>query len=215
MYDVILFDLDGTLTDPGEGITNSVAHALKKLGIPVPERRALYKFIGPPLYQSFMDFYGLDREKALEAVEFYREYYRDRGIWENEVYAGIPELLAKLKGADKRLLVATSKPENFALQILEHFDLRQYFDRVAGSTLDSSRVEKADVIRYALEQQGIAPGPSVVMVGDREHDVLGARKAGLDCIGVLFGYGDAPELQKAGAARIAATVEELAGLLLA
>ena len=215
MYDVILFDLDGTLTDPGEGITNSVAHALKRLGIPVPERRALYKFIGPPLYASFMDFYGLDRQKALEAVEFYREYYRDRGIWENEVYAGIPELLAKLKGADKRLLVATSKPENFALQILEHFDLRQYFDRVAGSTLDSSRVEKADVIRYALEQQGIAPGPSVVMVGDREHDVLGARKAGLDCIGVLFGYGDAPELQKAGAARIAATVEELAGLLLA
>lgn len=215
MYDVILFDLDGTLTDPGEGITNSVAHALKKLGIPVPERRALYKFIGPPLYQSFMDFYGLDRQKALEAVEFYREYYRDRGIWENEVYAGIPELLARLKGAGKRLLVATSKPENFALQILEHFDLRQYFDRVAGSTLDSSRVEKADVIRYALEQEGIAPGPSVVMVGDREHDVLGARKAGLDCIGVLFGYGDAPELQKAGAARIAATVEELAGLLLA
>lgn len=215
MYDVILFDLDGTLTDPGEGITNSVAHALKKLGIPVPERRALYKFIGPPLYQSFMDFYGLDREKALEAVEFYREYYRDRGIWENEVYAGIPELLAKLKGAGKRLLVATSKPENFALQILEHFHLRQYFDRVAGSTMDSSRVEKADVITYALEQQDIAPGPSVVMVGDREHDVLGARKAGLDCIGVLFGYGDAPELQKAGAARIAATVEELAGLLLA
>lgn len=215
MYDVILFDLDGTLTDPGEGITNSVAHALKRLGIPVPERRALYKFIGPPLYASFMDFYGLDRQKALEAVEFYREYYRDRGIWENKVYAGIPELLARLKGAGKRLLVATSKPENFALQILEHFDLRQYFDRVAGSTLDSSRVEKADVIRYALEQQGIAPGPSVVMVGDREHDVLGARKAGLDCIGVLFGYGDAPELQKAGAARIAATVEELAGLLLA
>ena len=215
MYDVILFDLDGTLTDPGEGITNSVAHALKKLGIPVPERRALYKFIGPPLYQSFMDFYGLDRQKALEAVEFYREYYRDRGIWENEVYAGIPELLAKLKGAGKRLLVATSKPENFALQILEHFHLRQYFDRVAGSTLDSSRVEKADVICYALEQEGIAPGPSVVMVGDREHDVLGARKAGLDCIGVLFGYGDAPELQKAGAARIATTVEELAGLLLA
>ena len=215
MYDVILFDLDGTLTDPGEGITNSVAHALKRLGIPVPERRALYKFIGPPLYASFMDFYGLDRQKALEAVEFYREYYRDRGIWENEVYAGIPELLAKLKGAGKRLLVATSKPENFALQILEHFDLRQYFDRVAGSTMDSSRVEKADVIRYALEQEDISPSPAVVMVGDREHDVLGARKAGLDCIGVLFGYGDAPELQKAGAARIAATVEELAGLLLA
>ena len=215
MYDVILFDLDGTLTDPGEGITNSVAHALEKFHIPVPDRRELYKFIGPPLYESFMRFYGLDREKALLAVEFYREYYRDRGIWENEVYAGIPELLEKLKGAGKRLLVATSKPEEFALQILEHFHLIQYFHRVAGSTMDSSRVEKADVITYALEQEGIAPSPAVVMVGDREHDVLGARKAGLDCIGVLFGYGDAPELQKAGAARIAATVEELAGLLLA
>ena len=215
MYHYIFFDLDGTLTDSKEGILNSLRYAFDKLGEPVPPESTLIKFIGPPLYASFMDFYGLDRQKALEAVEFYREYYRDRGIWENEVYAGIPELLAKLKGAGKRLLVATSKPENFALQILEHFHLRQYFDRVAGSTLDSSRVEKADVICYALEQQGIAPGPSVVMVGDREHDVLGARKAGLDCIGVLFGYGDAPELQKAGAARIAATVEELAGLLLA
>ena len=215
MYDVILFDLDGTLTDPGEGITNSVAHALKKLGIPVPERRELYKFIGPPLYQSFMDFYGLDRQKALEAVEFYREYYRDRGIWENQVYAGIPELLARLKGAGKRLLVATSKPEEFALQILEHFDLLRYFELVAGSTMDSSRVEKADVICYGLDRAAIAPGPSVVMVGDRAQDVLGAKKAGLDCIGVLFGYGDAPELQGAGAARIAATVEELAELLLA
>lgn len=215
MYDVILFDLDGTLTDPGEGITNSVAHALKRLGIPVPERRALYKFIGPPLYQSFMDFYGLDRQKALEAVEFYREYYRDRGIWENQVYAGIPELLARLKGAGKRLLVATSKPEEFALQILEHFDLLRYFELVAGSTMDSARVEKADVICYGLDRAAIAPGPSVVMVGDRAQDVLGAKKAGLDCIGVLFGYGDAPELQGAGAAHIAATVRELEELLLA
>ena len=215
MYDVILFDLDGTLTDPGEGITNSVAHALEKFHILVPERRELYKFIGPPLYESFMRFYGFDRQQALLAVDYYREYYRDRGIWENEVYPGIPALLAKLRGAGKRLLVATSKPEEFALQILEHFELRQYFELVAGSTMDSSRVEKADVIAYALEQEGIAPSPSVVMVGDREHDVLGARKAGLDCIGVLFGYGDEPELKKAGAAHIAATVEELAGLLLA
>lgn len=214
MYDVILFDLDGTLTDPGEGITNSVSHALEKFHIPVPERRELYKFIGPPLYQSFMEFYGLDREQALLAVDYYREYYRDRGIWENEVYAGIPSLLEQLKAAGKRLVLATSKPEEFALQILEHFGLRQYFELVAGSTMDSSRVEKADVIAYALEQQQIAPGPAVVMVGDREHDVLGAKKAGLDCIGVLFGYGTEPELQTAGAVHIAATVEELAGLLL-
>lgn len=214
MYDVILFDLDGTLTDPGEGITNSVAHALEKFHIPVPERRELYKFIGPPLYQSFMEFYGLDREQALLAVDYYREYYRDRGIWENEVYTGIPALLEQLKAAGKRLALATSKPEEFALQILEHFELMPYFDLVAGSTMDSARVKKADVISYALEALKLEPGPSIVMVGDREHDVLGAREAGLDCIGVLFGYGDAPELQSAGAAHIAATVEELAGLLL-
>lgn len=214
MYDVILFDLDGTLTDPGEGITNSVAHALEKFRIPVPERRELYKFIGPPLYESFMEFYGLDREKALLAVEYYREYYRDRGIWENEVYAGIPALLEQLKAAGKRLALATSKPEEFALQILEHFDLMPYFDLVAGSTMDSSRVKKADVITYALSALNLEAGPSVIMVGDREHDVLGAREAGLDCIGVLFGYGDVPELQSAGAAHIAATVEELARLLL-
>ena len=214
MYDVILFDLDGTLTDPGEGITNSVAHALEKFHIPVPERRELYKFIGPPLYQSFMEFYGLDREQALLAVDYYREYYRDRGIWENEVYTGIPALLAQLKAAGKRLVLATSKPEEFALQILEHFELMPYFDLVAGSTMDSSRVKKADVITYALDALKLEPGPSIVMVGDREHDVLGAREAGLDCIGVLFGYGDEPELQTAGAVRIAATVEELAGLLL-
>ena len=204
MYDVILFDLDGTLTDPGEGITNSVAHALEKFHIPVPERRELYKFIGPPLYQSFMEFYGLDREQALLAVDYYREYYRDRGIWENEVYAGIPSLLEQLKAAGKRLVLATSKPEEFALQILEHFELMPYFDLV----------EKADVINYALEALKLEPGPSIVMVGDREHDVLGAREAGLDCIGVIFGYGDEPELQTAGAVHIAATVEELAGLLL-
>ena len=214
MYDVILFDLDGTLTDPGEGITNSVAHALEKFRIPVPERRELYKFIGPPLYQSFMEFYGLDRQQALLAVDYYREYYRDRGIWENEVYTGIPALLEQLKGAGKRLALATSKPEEFAIQILEHFGLMPYFELVAGSTMDSSRVKKADVINYALSALELEPGPSVIMVGDREHDVLGAREAGLDCIGVLFGYGDAPELQRAGAAHIAATVEELAGLLL-
>ena len=138
MYDVILFDLDGTLTDPGEGITNSVAYALRKFGIEVPDRRALYKFIGPPLYESFMKYYGFDRAGGLAAVEAYREYYRDRGIWENRVYDGIPALLTELKAAGKTLVLGTSKPEEFAERILEHFALRQYFDFVAGSTMDSA-----------------------------------------------------------------------------
>ena len=214
MYEVILFDLDGTLTDPGEGITNSVAHALERLGRPVPPRQALYRFIGPPLCESFMDFCGLDRPGGLRAVELYREYYREKGIWENQVYAGIPELLAQLRSAGRKLLVATSKPEEFAHQILEHFHLSPYFDFVSGASMDSRRVRKADVIARALAHEGLTPGPELVMVGDREHDVLGAREAGLDCVGVLFGYGSRAELEAAGAAKIAATVPELARVLL-
>lgn len=214
MYDVILFDLDGTLTDPGEGITNSVAYALRKFGIEVPDRRALYKFIGPPLYESFMKYYGFDRTGGLAAVEAYREYYRDRGIWENRVYNGIPALLAELKAAGKTLVLGTSKPEEFAERILDHFALRQYFDFVAGSTMDSARVAKADVLNYALESLHIAPSERVVMVGDREHDVLGAEAVGLACVGVLFGYGDRPELERAGAAEIAADVPQLRKILL-
>ena len=215
MYDVIVFDLDGTLTDPGEGITASVSYALEQMGLPVPERQELYKFIGPPIYDSFTTFYGFDEEQTARAVKYYREHYGTQGLWGNEVYEGIPQLLAKLKAAGKQLLVATSKPEVFAIQILERFDLKQYFDLVAGSTLDSSRVKKGDVINYALSALELEPGPTVIMVGDREHDVLGARQAGLDCIGVLFGYGDEPELRKAGAVQIAATVSDLERLLLA
>ena len=214
MYEVILFDLDGTLTDPGDGITNSVAYALEKLGRPVPPRAELYPFIGPPLYESFMDFCGLDRKTAMEAVERYREYYREQGIWENQVYEGIPELLAALRAAGKQLLVATSKPEEFAVQILERFGLAPYFSFVSGASMDSRRVRKADVIRRALAHQGLAPGPELVMVGDREHDVLGAKEVGLACVGVLFGYGSRPELEAAGAVKIAATVPELGDILL-
>lgn len=214
MYDIVLFDLDGTLTDPGEGITNSVAYALGKFGIQAPERRALYKFIGPPLHESFMDFYGFDRDKAMLAVDYYREYYRDRGIWENRVYGGIAALLRELKGAGKRLAVATSKPEGFSRQILDRFGLSQYFDAVAGANMDGSRTRKAEVIACALERLGTKAGPNAVMVGDREHDVLGAREMGLDCIGVLFGYGSREELEQAGAAHTAQTVAEVLSFLL-
>lgn len=209
MYNTVLFDLDGTLTDPGEGITNSVAYALKKWNIQVEDRSTLYKFIGPPLQDSFTEYYGLSEEDSWKSVEYFREYFRDRGIFENVVYPGIPELLKTLKDSGRKVIVATSKPEHFAVQILEHFGLAQYFDFVAGASMDEVRVKKADIIDYALESCGITELSSVLMVGDREHDVFGAKKIGVDCIGVLFGYGSRQELTAAGATYIAETVEDI------
>lgn len=205
MYQYILFDLDGTLTDPGIGITNSVAYALEKYNISVEDRTELYKFIGPPLQDSFMEFYGFSEMESKRAVEYYREYFRDKGIFENEVYEGIPELLQTLKGLGKQVILATSKPEEFARQILEHFDLIQYFDFVAGATMDGLRSEKSDIIQYALEQCMIKDTSKVIMVGDRKHDIIGAAKNKLPAIGVLFGYGSEEELRNAGAKYLART----------
>lgn len=212
-YQYMLFDLDGTLTDPGLGITNSVMVALRQMGAAVPERSALYPFIGPPLQDSFRRFFGFTEEQCQEAIRYYREYFKRQGIFENEVYEGIRELLAGLKKEGKTLAVATSKPEVFAIEILKYFDLFQYFDLVAGATLDGSRSEKADVIRYALEQLGLPDKSTVLMVGDREHDILGAKENGLASIGVLYGYGSREELRKAGAAWIVETPEEILSVL--
>jgi phosphoglycolate phosphatase len=212
MYQHLLFDLDGTLTDPGEGITNSVAHALKKRGIEVADHRELNCFIGPPLAQSFMKYYGLSEEDATRAVADYREYFVPHGMFENEVYDGIPEMLADLKANGKHLIVATSKPEKFAIQILEHFDLLRYFDRVYGATMDSSRSKKGDIIAYALKEGKISPDDAL-MIGDRHHDIDGAHENGLTAVGVLYGYGDREEHQAAGADDIVATVQELKELL--
>ncbi|MBQ4563722.1 MAG: HAD family hydrolase [Lachnospiraceae bacterium] len=209
MYNTILFDLDGTLTDPGLGITNSVVYALKKWNIEVEDRSELYPFIGPPLLYSFRTFYGFSDEQSEQAVAYYREYFREKGIFENEVYEGVTKLLETLKAAGKRLIIATSKPEEFAVKILEHFELAQYFEYIAGATMDATRHNKCDVIAYALETCGITDLSDVVMVGDREHDVLGARENGLDSIGVLFGYGNREELLAAGATQIAETVEDI------
>ena len=209
MYDWIFFDLDGTLTDPGEGITHSVAYALKKEGIEPPERQELYRFIGPPLVDSFMKFYGFSEERAHRAVEEYREYFRDRGIFENRVYDGIPDLLDLLCKQGKRIVLATSKPEPFALRILEHFGLLPYFTFVAGALLDETRTAKGDVIAYALSSCGITDVSRVLMVGDRFHDVKGAAANGMDCLGVLFGYGSREELTQAGATYLVATVSDI------
>ena len=211
----IFFDLDGTLTDPGIGITNSVMYALQHYGIFVSDRSELYKFIGPPLIDSFQTYYGFSHEQAKEGVAFYREYFTDRGIFENEVYPGIPETLQRLKAAGKRLLVATSKPEPFAEQIMEHFGLADYFDVVAGAAFDETRTQKWEVIDYALDRIGVTDRKSVLMVGDREHDVLGAEKCGLvGCIGVLYGYGSRSELEQAGAVAYAETPAQIADIIL-
>lgn len=211
-YAWIFFDLDGTLTDPGEGITNSVAYALKKEGIEPPPREELYTFIGPPLVDSFMKLYGFSRERALRAVEEYREYFRDRGIFENRVYDGIPRLLEELCAKGKRLVLATSKPELFAKRILAHFDLERYFTFAAGALMDETRTKKADVIAYALASCGITDPSSVLMVGDRLHDVEGAKACGMDSLGVLYGYGSREELTEAGATYLAERVEDIGRL---
>jgi phosphoglycolate phosphatase len=210
----ILFDLDGTLTDPAEGITNSVGFALAKFGIIINNKSELNKFIGPPLKASFKKYYGFTEEQTNTAVLYYREYYQDKGIFENYVYEGLEVLLKQLKDNEKNLIVATSKPTVFASQIIEHFGLAKYFDFIAGSELDGTRVKKDEVITFALSEYGITDYSQTVMVGDREYDILGAKHAGICSIGVLYGYGDLTELQTAGADYIAEDISALKKLLL-
>lgn len=212
-YRTLLMDLDGTLTDPGEGITRSVAHALAGLGIQVDDRRTLYPFIGPPLQDSFRAFYGLDDRQVAQAIEAYRAYFSEKGIFENEVYPGIEAFLREQTNAGCRIYLATSKPETFAVRILDHFHLSTYFAGIAGSTLDGKRVEKGEVIRYLLNNFPIDRKEPAVMIGDRKYDVEGAHQNGLPAIGVLYGYGSREELKEAGADFLARDLEELGRLL--
>ena len=209
MYNYLLFDLDGTLTDSGTGIMNSVLYALKKFDIEVEDRTQLYAFIGPPLAESFQKFYHFSQEQALQAVCYYREYFSERGMFENKVISGIDTLLSELKDAGKKLVVATSKPEKYTIKILEHFNLISYFQFVAGATMDETRNTKTAVIEYALQHINAVSKREVVMIGDRK----GAKNNNIDSIGVLFGYGDRKELEQAGADYIVESVEELRMLL--
>ena len=210
-YKYILFDLDGTLDDPFEGITKSVAHAMNKFGI-ICDRSKLGCFIGPPLTDSFINYFGLTESMAKKAVEYYREYYRPMGIFEVNIYDGIPDLLARLKGLGCELILATSKPKIFADMILEKYGLMQYFSATFGSELDGTRVKKAEVIAYAHEQHGFDKSQAI-MVGDRMHDVEGAHECGIPCIGVTFGYGDRAEHEACGTDYIVDSVAELGKLL--
>ena len=211
MFDYIFFDLDGTLTDPAQGITNSFIHALKFFGREIPSYEELCKLIGPPLPYSFETTLGFPKEKVMEAVARYRDYFATKGLYENSVYPGIPELLQTLKEKGKHLVVATSKPEEYSIKIIDHFGLSNYFDYVCGSLMDESRSKKSEVIAYALERCGLGEDDKsrVLMVGDRFHDIEGSQQNGLKSCGVLFGYGSRSELEDAGADYIVKDVMDL------
>lgn len=208
-YKYILFDLDGTLTDPKEGITKSVQYALKKFDIIVEDLDTLEKFIGPPLTTSLTEFYGFSEEKAVKGVQYYREYFKEKGIFENKVYDNIEALLSKLQTLGLVLIVATSKPTVFSEQIIEHFNLDKYFDEVVGSNLDGTRSKKNEVIKYIIDKYKISNLSEAVMVGDRKYDIIGARENNIASIGVTYGYGSEEELKAAGATYIANDIDEL------
>ena len=214
-YELLLFDLDGTLTDPGIGITNSVMHALNQFGIQVAHRSELYKFIGPPLSYSFAEYYGMDSKQTNQAIDFFHEYFTAGGMFENEVYPGINELLTQLRKDGYKLAIASSKPEIFVKKILLHFQLDNYFDFIGGAELEGegSRFKKQDVIAYTLHNFPSVSKEQILMIGDREHDIIGAKMNGIDSVGVLYGYGSREEFEREKANFIVNSVSELRELL--
>ncbi len=210
MEKAILFDLDGTLTDSGEGIINCATLALEHFGLPVPDRQTMRVFVGPPLDQTFIQF-GVPADKAHEAIAVYRSRYTTIGKFENTPYSGIESLLQQLKAQGHRLFVATSKPEGLSIEILEKFGLAKYFEMVCGATLDGSRSKKEDVIAYLFQQAGQAA--QVAMVGDTKYDIIGAKAHNITAIGVAWGYGEVADMEAAGADAIAYTMDELFDLL--
>ena len=210
MAKTILFDLDGTLTDSGEGIINCASLALEHFGIDVPDRQTMRVFVGPPLHETFVKF-GVPDDRADEAVEVYRSRYHTVGKFENSPYPGIRDMLAKLQADGHCLLVATSKPEALSIEILEKFELAKYFHRICGASMDRSRSTKEDVIAYLLKENGA--DNTMIMVGDTAFDVIGAAAHGIPTIGVSWGYGEVSDMVKAGAVAIVDSAEELYKLL--
>ena len=211
-FDTLLFDLDGTLTDSTEGIVRCLEYALERMGFDIPEDKN--KFLGPPLYRSFAEFCGMNEEQVNEAVRIFRERYSTVGLFENRVYEGVPEMLKRLRDGGKRIMVATSKPEVYAVRIFDRFGLSQFFEIVGGANINGTRNDKDEVIEYVLEKAGISDRSSVLMIGDRRQDVIGAHKTGLKCMGILWGFGSIEELTEAGADFIAETPVKAADMLL-
>ena len=214
-WDYLFFDLDGTLTDPAEGICGCIRYALEKDGRPTGPMEEYFPWIGPPLEYSFREFAGVSEADIPRLVSYYRERFSTIGLFENRVYPGIHEMLAALKAAGARMAIATGKPTVFTERILDRFDLRQYFDCVNGITLGIQPETKAQVIARGMEQLGATDRGRCVMIGDRKHDVAGARACGIPCVGVLYGYGSREELETAGATDTVESVAQLQTLLLA
>lgn len=212
-YTHVLFDLDGTLTDPGEGITNSVMYALDKFGIKVTDRSSLYKFIGPPLLDSFKEFYGFDDDKAWQGLVYYREYFGDKGLYENKVYEGIYELLDNLRNRGGKLYVATSKPTEYTLRILDKYELSEYFEYVSGSSMDEKNSDKSVIIKHAIDTCNI-PCDKALMIGDRKFDIIGANANNIASVGVLYGYGNSEELMAEQAMYIANKPEDIVNIVM-
>lgn len=208
-YKHILFDLDGTLTDPAEGITKCIAYALESKGIQTADLNSLKSLIGPPLKDPLMHTFGFEEKEAITCVDKYRERFSTVGLYENILFDRVPELLEQLKSRDYHIYLATSKPEIFAKKILSHFAIDQYFDFAGGSALDDSRPTKTSVIQYVMENTGLTDPQNCIMVGDRKHDLIGARETGMDAIGVLYGYGSRTELEQESPAYLLHSVADL------
>lgn len=212
-YKMILFDLDGTISDPKEGITKSVQYALQKLGINEPNLDKLEPFIGPPLQQSFAEQYGFAEEQIQQAIDFYRERFKQEGMFENELYPAIPQLLKSLQEQHLTLIVATSKPTIFAEQIVKYFNIDQCFALIVGSNLDGTRTSKTDIIQYIINKYKNHPKEDFIMIGDRKHDIIGAKNCGIDSIGVTYGYGSPEELSEEHPTYIVQSIDDLIKIL--
>jgi len=212
-YDIIAFDLDGTLTNPERGLLASFKYAHEKMGIPYASLDSMKRFIGPPLYDEWQKCYGITPEESSRMLLIFREFYEVYGWWDNEVYPGIPELLVALRSRGARLAVATSKPEHFAKRILRKFGIAEYFEFIGGAASDKSRDKKIEVLEYVLSALGSPDRSSVILVGDRKYDAEGARLAGIDSLGVAYGHGTREELLSAGFSLLADTPEDVLRLI--
>jgi phosphoglycolate phosphatase len=207
-YKVVLFDLDGTLSDPKEGITKSIQYALDKMGIVEHDLDMLTRFIGPPLQETFSQGYRMNADEVTQAIDFYRERFKDVGMFENKLYPNIPKLLSSLS-KDYTLVVATSKPTSFSETILNYFKIDHFFDLIVGSNLDGTRSAKTEIIQYILDNYDAHPPSEFIMIGDRKHDLIGAKNTGIDSVGVTYGYGSVEELKDSNPTYLVNQVEDI------
>ena len=213
-YDVIAFDLDGTLTNPERGLVASFMYALGKMGVDYGTKEDLKRFIGPPIYEEWQSVFGFTPEESSEALLIFREFYSVYGWWDNEMYQGVPEMLNRLREAGKKIILATSKPEIFARKVLNLFDIAKYFDYIGGADTDKTRDKKHEVLSYSMASLGITDTSKVILVGDRVYDADGARECGVDSLGVLYGHGSREEIENSGFNYICENVEDIAKILI-